>query len=467
MLKSISIYGLRGFGEKGIINFSIPDSVKEGSGLNIIVGPNNSGKTTITEAIKYYNVDSQSISFSEGKRNAKTNFNVDIKYYDTDGSTYEVKTVEDGGSNVKTIADTGALASKIPYCLPSRRNTDYYMYNNSEMDRYAYSINQITNSRNRQSNLNSYDGRIFKWQKERKNFDKVLKKILDKSVDWTIEQNDEGNFYIKIILGNNEIVHTREGIGDGYWSIFTIVDALYDSKAGDIIVIDEPELSIHPALQRKLVKVLEEFSKDRQIIITTHSPFFISIDALINGGNLIRTYKDKALNIRTGEINDEDRDYFKSVKKDILNPHVMGIEGKEMFFLEDDIVITEGQEDVIFYPIICKKLGIKLNVELFGWGSGGVNNITYLLRLLKHLGYKKLSAVFDGDQEEKYIEAKNIFKDYNILILPEEDIRDKEDEETKEIYKRGIISKKGKIYEEHKEPFKKLIDDINNYHKEI
>lgn len=466
MLKSISIEGLRGFGKKEKIDFSIPDNKRQGSGLNIIVGPNNSGKTTITEAIKYYNVDAYNISFSEGKRNEKTNSKINIKYYDSDGSTYEINTVDDGGSSVNIHTDGEILTSKIPYCLPSRRNTDYYMYNMSEMDRYSYSINQISNTRNRQPNLNSYDGRIFKWQKDRKKFDNVLKKILDKSVNWRIEQNDEGNYYIKIIFGNNDVVHTREGIGDGYWSIFTIIDALYDSKNDDLIVIDEPELSIHPALQRKLIKLLEEYSKDRQIIITTHSPFFISIDAIINGGMLIRTYKDKDLNIRIGSVDDTDRDYFKSIKKDIFNPHVMGIEGKEMFFLDDNIIITEGQEDVTFYPIICTKLGIKLNVNLFGWGSGGVGNITSLLRLLKNLGYKKLTAVYDGDQEDKFLEAKELFKDYNILILPADDIRDKLNYKN-EIEKHGIIDKDKEIYEEYKEPFKKLIQDINKYHEEI
>jgi predicted ATPase len=29
-----------------------------------------------------------------------------------------------------------------------------------------------------------------------------------------------------------------------------IVDALYDSEEDDLVVIDEPELSLHPALQR-------------------------------------------------------------------------------------------------------------------------------------------------------------------------------------------------------------------------
>jgi hypothetical protein len=123
--------------------------------------------------------------------------------------------------------------------------------NNSNFfaDRNTYSINQITNSKNRAWYLNQFEQRIFKWQNNKKEFDKVLKRIIVEPFDWNIEQNDEGAYYIKIIFSDMSISHTREGIGDGYWSIFTIVDALYDSKKNDLIVIDEPELSLHPTFQ--------------------------------------------------------------------------------------------------------------------------------------------------------------------------------------------------------------------------
>ena len=56
MLRSVTVHGLRGFGEERKIELSLPDNKNNGSGLNVIVGPNNSGKTTIFEAIKYYNI---------------------------------------------------------------------------------------------------------------------------------------------------------------------------------------------------------------------------------------------------------------------------------------------------------------------------------------------------------------------------------------------------------------------------
>lgn len=54
MIKYISILGYRGFSKKREIQFAIPNG-ELGSGLTILVGTNNSGKTTIIEAIKAFN----------------------------------------------------------------------------------------------------------------------------------------------------------------------------------------------------------------------------------------------------------------------------------------------------------------------------------------------------------------------------------------------------------------------------
>ena len=77
MLKEIRVNGLRGFSNERRIKFSIPNG-EVGSGLTVLVGSNNSGKTTIIEAIKYYNFDISQILFSSGKRNINTEKKVHI-----------------------------------------------------------------------------------------------------------------------------------------------------------------------------------------------------------------------------------------------------------------------------------------------------------------------------------------------------------------------------------------------------
>jgi len=69
-----------------------------------------------------------------------------------------------------------------------------------------------------------------------------------------------------------------DNLGSGYEMIFSLLYSFYLSQQGNkqlIVFIDEPELHLHPKLQEDFVKILLEFSKTAQIILTTHSPLFV------------------------------------------------------------------------------------------------------------------------------------------------------------------------------------------------
>ncbi len=60
-----------------------------------------------------------------------------------------------------------------------------------------------------------------------------------------------------------------------------------------IIFVDEPEVSLHPSLQREFFEYLNECSGRLQIFIGTHSPFFLDMhnfDDLLNNTLLVRLY---------------------------------------------------------------------------------------------------------------------------------------------------------------------------------
>lgn len=48
-----------------------------------------------------------------------------------------------------------------------------------------------------------------------------------------------------------------------------------ESKGGIVYLIDEPELHLHPKAQEKLVELLMEESSDKQIVMSTHSPYIV------------------------------------------------------------------------------------------------------------------------------------------------------------------------------------------------
>ncbi len=92
-----------------------------------------------------------------------------------------------------------------------------------------------------------------------------------------------------IELSNNMQIPLAE-LGSGYEMIFSLLYSFYMSKQNGrklLILIDEPELHLHPKLQEKFVEFLLEASKDSQIIMTTHSPLLIKQLA----------YNDKVKNI--------------------------------------------------------------------------------------------------------------------------------------------------------------------------
>lgn len=452
MIKNIRISGLRSFGVEQSIDFAIPDKVNRGSGLTIITGSNNSGKTTVIEAIRSFN-GNEPPSFSEGKRNILTCGKIKISLTDEDDKIGSITSLSGGGSS--TIKE-GDMNKKF-YIVPSRRAIPFD-FNKNNWNKYTYLINAQCFQSVRSYALNSFESRIFQIEKQKLDFDKILTKVLGDNFKWTVEQRDSGQFYIKCI--NDNIMHSAEGIGDGIWSIFTICAALFDINDGETVVIDEPELSVHPALQKRLMEILLDYSKNYQIIISTHSPYFIDWDSIINGAKLIRVVKEEKIS-QCYSISQECISLFGNSHKDINNPHLFGLEAKEVFFLEDCIILVEGQEDVVILNRIAKELDIKMNGNFFGWGVGGAEKMDAFLCLFQDLGYKHVVAVLDGDKKETADRLKEKYQKYNIITLEKDDIRDKKERNIKA--KEGITTEKGMLKDENKEYVTNLLNDINKF----
>jgi ABC-type multidrug transport system ATPase subunit len=67
-------------------------------------------------------------------------------------------------------------------------------------------------------------------------------------------------------------------MGSGYEMIFSLLyllSSIEETNREEIILIDEPELHLHPDLQEKFVQVLLKLAKVAQIVITTHSPLLL------------------------------------------------------------------------------------------------------------------------------------------------------------------------------------------------
>ena len=458
MYKNLKIKGLRGFGTEQTLNLAVPVDNKEGSGLTIIVGANNSGKSTIWEAFRALN-GQQEVSFTEGKRNRRANYHIEISALDTNGEISTLKTLDSGGSEATR---TGKIVKC--FTLPSRRTFSPAFGKHGPINTDGYIHSYMPLSSQRGSGNNSFSIRLFQSnrdQTKKELFNTEVSKVLGFKPKWTIEQADSGDYYLKLHFGDS--YHNSDGAGEGFLSVFTIVDSLYDSKPGDIIVIDEPELSLHPALQRKLSDLLMEYSKDRQIVIFTHSPFFINWTALANGAELSRTYKDTTSgDTLICRLSEESKTNIANQLADRFNLHTLGLEAKEAFFLEDNIILTEGQDDVFYYSKYFKTEHPEMKGSFFGWGTGGAGKMKFFAQILKDLGFKKVFGILDSDRTEECRSLQSVFSGYEFVTIPAKDVRDKEAVTAKDAVS-GLFIAPGEIKNEYRDNMESIANNINNY----
>lgn len=452
MISKLSCKGYRGFATQQTLELAVPNG-ERGSGLTVLVGPNGGGKSALLEC--FYQLQQQNPSVTVGKRNKKAGDEVciEVTYDDGNESMGTLKTLN-GGSETKWFSDSSSKP-KI-YYLQSRRVFDPY-FNKIDWDRNTYIENpERFDFRGQPSNKFSY--RLFDANKNSDEFNKIFWDILGEKLEWTIDQSDIGRYYVKVNK-KEDIYHNSDGLGEGIVSLLFIVDSISGSNNDELVVIDEPELSLHPQLQNRLLDKLLEVTQNKQVVIATHSVNMISNEAIANGGTIARVFESNEGSV-IKSLDENCRNQFKSYMKNINNPHIMGNDAKACFFAEDGFIITEGQEDVVLYPLVIKELDLNYNFSFFGFGAGGANNITKIASIFKCLGFSNIGAIFDGDQKERYEQFNTDYADvnYKAWIIPADDIRDKDERNIK-----GLLDENLKLKVEFKDELMKIFKEINKF----
>lgn len=419
-IKSLSILGLRGFASAQTLPLAIPNG-KPGSGLTMLVGPNSGGKSTVIEAFRALSSGNQP-SFTEGRRNHRAYDRITIKAEHSSGKDLELVTIEGGGSEtVFRPEQKPDWANNAIFVLPSRR---YFapQFGKSISDRDDY-IRAHNAQLQRSASQDQFSYRLFHIQKAaRAAFDEVLARVISPVPAWSIEQAENGQYYIKVKVNGGH--HSSEGLGEGIISLLFIVDALYDSKASDVIVIDEPELSLHPALQRKVAELINSYAATRQIVVATHSPYFTDFQSLVAGGSLSRVAALAEGSV-IATVSPETIKSLSGLLANAYNPHILGLNAREVFFLNDGIILGEGQDDVVLYKSVAEQVGVHLEGDFFGWGVGGAPNMPLVTRLLRDLGFKRVAGILDSDQAPMLEKLRAEFPDYTFEIIPAKDVRTK------------------------------------------
>jgi hypothetical protein len=449
-LTNIGIEHYRGFYEHRDILPAIPNGAS-GSGLTVLVGPNNSGKTTVVTAVQIAAGGPQQVDVEHRHPNQPILISLT-----NDANKSKTLTNPDMGANTILTGDKTTFPTlENLRIVPSRRAWHAYTQI-AEMGSDQYWQRQRKFPEQEQFFVSRLAALS---REERERFNGILQDLLPQLSAWRIELS-RGQTFVQYETQSGAR-HSSDLFGDGMASLFRVALSLFDSALGQIVVIDEPELSLHPQAQKLLASALSRASAKQQVIVTTHSPYFVSWSDLANGSKVYRLTQLRD-GVHIGALKPETVVDLNRLIADWQKPNLLDAVAREVFFA-DDVVFVEGQEDVGLLRKFAEDRDLP-PLPAFGYGAGGFGNIKYFLRMAADLGIPS-AAIFDGDHAEAMEEAQQEFRGATIELLPTPDIRDKprrddRGRELNEIEKLGLFDRRGAIKAEHESYLQALITRV-------
>lgn len=239
--------------------------------------------------------------------------------------------------------------------------------------------------------------------------------------------------------GNNTELAQK---GDGIKSLIAISIVKYLSKSYSsgqslILAIEEPESHLHPAAINKLTKVINEISKEHQVIITTHSPLLVD-KSKINNNIIVNKAKAKpAVNI--GEVRD-----------------ILGVQVQDNLYSANLVLITEGIEDGKIIKTWVSDLSPELkfafenNYIVFDNLKGGTN-LSYVVSLYKNFMCDVVVFLdYDKCGKDSFDKAKknNLLDECDVIFskVPNYKTTELEDMVDQKIYIDEIKSRYGVLF---------------------
>ncbi len=312
------------------IDLNIPDDKKCGTGLTVIVGENGCGKTTILDAISLtlleYKMDSFTINDMNNPNNeteivveADKKFIVKGTFPNTEfesiGFKFIGKTRERKNKNKLlslTVTDQFYISVDPDKPKPSSPDLRVAVTNSFGTKRFSgsdvlyldknrlYQIRPgVYNSTRFDRIMEDFNFQYYKQNEEMQNLNLGLNDLIKKGLqnefleDAVNKFSEISGYNLKldfidnykpfknakfVLETDNNLQIDLSDLGSGYEMIFSLIYSYYMSKQKGkrlIILIDEPELHLHPKLQEKFIEFVIEISKESQVILTTHSPLLV------------------------------------------------------------------------------------------------------------------------------------------------------------------------------------------------
>jgi len=234
------------------------DKNDEALPIVVLAGVNGSGKTTLLEFI--YNTHSLEDNFDN---------NMTIEINDKQIMVHNRKRLE---RYIRYTGNEDFDKETFRY----RKNIENYHYNIIYLPIYDNNIDDL-----KKTIVKKYIDRAFEIDKPSealRELQNYIKDIFD-GLDLTFNLSDIKYNEKKVLFkDNNSVEFDIDKLSTGEKTLLSKVLYLYfKGYKNKVILIDEPELSLHPKWQNQILKIYENFAikNNCQIIIATHSPHII------------------------------------------------------------------------------------------------------------------------------------------------------------------------------------------------
>lgn len=194
-----------------------------------------------------------------------------------------------------------------------------------------------------------------------------------------------------ILLETEDLpTYTEAFAGSGEFAVISLVNKVSQAKEKSLILLDEPEVSIHPRAQEKLVDFLLEEAKQKkhQIVFSTHSPAMLT-----------RLPKE-AIHVLYQDAQGKTR-VLSNIHRDQAFTKIGWNSNKKTIIVEDTTAL-----DLLQHILDSEDLSKNFDIKVFPGGAEMIK--TKLIPLNSTLDEKNFLYYLDGDKKTKHINPNEI-----------------------------------------------------------